>query len=134
MTSLTAVLIVLTPVFLLMLSLQAAPASAAEDDLERAGIRSPGEDVVRCFKLIQAEVVVHKGSHGCLHVFVKFCSPASSRRPDLGRAEGPYRSGLKVMTIPDGRNFTGLTWAAKVAGRRLGPQNPSPQTFSIRRS
>src|SRR5580698_10906350 len=33
------------------------PASAAEDDLERAGVRGPGEDVVRLFHLIQAEAV-----------------------------------------------------------------------------
>src|SRR5580693_4561870 len=32
-------------------------ASAAEDDLERAGVRGPGEDVVRRFHLIQAEVM-----------------------------------------------------------------------------
>jgi len=37
---------------------------------------------------------------------------ASPRAPDQGRAEGPYRAGLKVMAIPDGRNFTVLTWAA----------------------
>src|SRR5580704_5381079 len=44
-----AVLMAVSPVFW--------PASAAEDDLERADVRGPGEDVVRRFHLIQAEVV-----------------------------------------------------------------------------
>src|SRR5580693_8814787 len=44
-----AVLMAVSPVFW--------PASAAEDDLERADVRGPGEDVVRLFHLIQAEVM-----------------------------------------------------------------------------